>query len=204
MTTALSALQILHRALTSFESRPRENIRINVASVNALNFVMTVGVTTEKVEVTTINPPIELGSSAISGVVGGGRIRELPLNGRDWTQLATLEQNRAQLEHRLWRRHSVGRPAVLQWFWRWFAAFYFKVDNGMLTQSLSCRVATRAIPPLGRSDKRLMADVFGRRRIDRVLSDVGGVIADAFEMAPDEHQVQIATQLIRIFRHSLN
>ena len=78
---------------TGFKTEVRENIRINVASVNALNFVMTVGVTTEKIEVTTINPPIELGSSAISGVVGGGRIRELPLNGRNFLQLVALSPN---------------------------------------------------------------------------------------------------------------
>ena len=63
-----------------FKTEVRENLRINVASVNVINFVMTVGITTEKIEVTTTNPPIELGSSAISGVVGGGRIRELPLS----------------------------------------------------------------------------------------------------------------------------
>jgi Carboxypeptidase regulatory-like domain len=80
-----------------FKTEVRENVRINVASVNALNFIMTVGAATEKIEVTTVNPPIELGSSAISGVVGGGRIRELPLNGRDWTQLATLEPGVSQI-----------------------------------------------------------------------------------------------------------
>src|SRR6202048_1601824 len=66
---------------TGFKTEVRENIRINVASVNALNFVMTVGVTTEKIEGTTINPPIELGSSAISGVVGGGGIRGMAAHG---------------------------------------------------------------------------------------------------------------------------
>jgi hypothetical protein len=82
---------------TGFKTEVRENVRINVASINDISFVMTVGATTEKIEVTTTNPPIELGSSAISGVVGGGRIRELPLNGRDWTQLATLEPGVSQI-----------------------------------------------------------------------------------------------------------
>ena len=100
---------------TGFKTEVRENVRINVASVNDMSFVMTVGATTEKIEVTTINPPIELGSSAISGVVGGGRIRELPLNGRDWTQLATLEPGVSQIrtENGLGNRVQQGEGAQL-------------------------------------------------------------------------------------------
>ena len=42
-------------------------------------------------EVGGASPSIELGGTSVSTVVKGDTARELPLNGRDWTQLATLE-----------------------------------------------------------------------------------------------------------------
>ena len=43
----------------------------------------------------------------------------------------------------------------------------------------------------------LMPNVLGRGGVNGVLRHVGGVIADAFETARDENQVQIAAQLRR-------
>lgn len=47
--------------------------------------------TSSTIEVTAEAPNIDLGSAAMSAVVDGRSARELPLNGRDWTQLAQLE-----------------------------------------------------------------------------------------------------------------
>ena len=43
------------------------------------------------VEVTTEAPAVQLASSDISAVVNATTVRELPLNGRSWTDLATLQ-----------------------------------------------------------------------------------------------------------------
>ncbi|PYY20278.1 MAG: hypothetical protein DMG60_00775 [Acidobacteria bacterium] len=69
----------------------QQHLKLDVGAVRVINFNMKVGALTEKVEVSTTSSTVELGSSEISGVIGSTRITELPLNGRDWTQLATLE-----------------------------------------------------------------------------------------------------------------
>jgi len=56
-----------------------------------VNFSLSVGDVVEKVVVNEETPQVETTSSTISGVVGEAAIRELPLNGRDWLQLATLQ-----------------------------------------------------------------------------------------------------------------
>jgi outer membrane receptor for ferrienterochelin and colicin len=52
---------------------------------------MQIGHVSQKVEVTGDAPAVQLASSVISGVVSQTAVVELPLNGRDWTQLATLQ-----------------------------------------------------------------------------------------------------------------
>src|SRR6202171_2346695 len=52
-----------------FKTEVQTNLQINVGAVKIVNFILTVGAATEKIEVTTINAPIELGSSQLSGVV---------------------------------------------------------------------------------------------------------------------------------------
>ena len=64
---------------------------LTVGAQRVVNVAMHIGTINEVVRVQTEVPEVELASSEISGVVNGTTIRELPLNGRDWTQLATLE-----------------------------------------------------------------------------------------------------------------
>lgn len=52
---------------------------------------MQIGQTTETVEVTGTAMAIQLASSSIDAVVESTTVRELPLNGRSWTDLATLQ-----------------------------------------------------------------------------------------------------------------
>src|SRR5258708_33812937 len=52
---------------------------------------MAVGAVGSTVEVVAAVPNVELGSAAMRAVISGETARELPLNGRDWTQLAQLE-----------------------------------------------------------------------------------------------------------------
>ena len=67
-----------------------QNVTLQTQQVAVLNLVLEVGQVTENVTVTTDLPVIETGSSNISDVVVGRQITELPLNGRNFTQLATL------------------------------------------------------------------------------------------------------------------
>ena len=64
---------------------------LTVGAQRVLNLSLHVGGASVSVQATSDAPEVELGTSEISNVVNGTTIRELPLNGRDWTQLATLE-----------------------------------------------------------------------------------------------------------------
>src|ERR1700738_5230220 len=64
---------------------------LTVGAQRVVNVAMHLGTINEVWRVQTEVPEVELASSEISGVVNATTIRELPLNGRDWTQLAALE-----------------------------------------------------------------------------------------------------------------
>src|SRR6266478_1527463 len=81
-----------------FSTAVQSNVVLGVGAQQLLNFSMKVGETTQTVEVTTEAPLVQLTSSTLSGEVEAQTVRELPLNGRDWTQLATLEPGVAKIE----------------------------------------------------------------------------------------------------------
>jgi outer membrane receptor protein involved in Fe transport len=74
-----------------FSTAVQSGLTLTVGAVKALNIALKIGHATEKVEVTAIAPDVQLASSALSAEVDSTTERELPLNGRDWTQLATLQ-----------------------------------------------------------------------------------------------------------------
>ena len=67
------------------------NITLTVGAQRALDVAMAVGQSQQTVQVTEEAPTIQLATATISGVVQGSEVRELPLNGRDWASLATLQ-----------------------------------------------------------------------------------------------------------------
>jgi len=67
-----------------------QTITLQTQQVAVLNAVLDVGQVSENVEVTTDLPLIDAASSDIGQVVVGKQLAELPLNGRNITQLATL------------------------------------------------------------------------------------------------------------------
>jgi hypothetical protein len=69
----------------------QKGITLTVGAQQALNVSLKVGQVTQTVEVTSAPADIETSSSTISATVDATTVRELPLNGRDWTSLATLE-----------------------------------------------------------------------------------------------------------------
>jgi hypothetical protein len=75
--------------LNNFKTVTQE-VTIEVAQIAALNFQLEPGGVTEIVEVSSDAPLVESASSAIGEVVQGRQVTELPLNGRNFTQLATL------------------------------------------------------------------------------------------------------------------
>jgi len=74
-----------------FYTEMQTGIDLTVGESQVLNFTLRVGRMTQTVEVTTEAPAVQLASSSISAVVNSTTVRELPLNGRSWTDLATLQ-----------------------------------------------------------------------------------------------------------------
>ena len=78
-------------AAQGFTKVVQKGITLNVGAQQALNLTLKVGQVTETVEVSAAPPDVQTSSSTISATVDATTVRELPLNGRDWTSLATLE-----------------------------------------------------------------------------------------------------------------
>jgi hypothetical protein len=78
-------------AAPGFSSAVRTGITVTVGAQQVLNLTLQVGQVTEKVQVTGEAPTVQLATSSISAVVNSTTVRELPLNGRSWTDLANLQ-----------------------------------------------------------------------------------------------------------------
>ena len=74
-----------------FSTQTQSGITLTVGAQQTLNFSLKVGQMAENVTVTGEAPQVELTSSALSGEVNETTVRELPLNGRDWSSLSVLE-----------------------------------------------------------------------------------------------------------------
>jgi hypothetical protein len=81
-----------------FSSAVRTGITVTVGEEQVLNFILRVGQVTEKVQVTGEAPAVQLATSSIGAVVNSTTVRELPLNGRSWTDLATLQPGVAAIQ----------------------------------------------------------------------------------------------------------
>ena len=85
-------------AAAGFSTTVQSNLLLSVGQQQQLNFSMKVGETNTTVQVTEAAPQIDLTSSALTGQVESETVRELPLNGRDWTQLAILQPGVKKIE----------------------------------------------------------------------------------------------------------
>ena len=74
-----------------FSTAARKNITLNVGGSQVIDVQMKAGEVTTEVEVVQSAPLLQLGSSELTSVVDATTVRELPLNGRSWTDLATLQ-----------------------------------------------------------------------------------------------------------------
>ena len=75
-----------------FATETRTGITLTVGAQQVFNLGLKVGTAAKTVvEVTTEAPAVQLATSDISAVVNATTVRELPLNGRSWTDLAALQ-----------------------------------------------------------------------------------------------------------------
>ena len=76
---------------TGFSTLERKGITLTVGAQQTLDLTVKVGGLNQTVQVTAEAPVVESQNATISATVEQKTVVELPLNGRDWTQLATLE-----------------------------------------------------------------------------------------------------------------
>ena len=76
---------------SGFSRENAENLSLTVGANLTVNFALKIGTSSEQVEVRDTANSIDLVTSNLSEVVDSTTIRELPLNGRDWSQLITLQ-----------------------------------------------------------------------------------------------------------------
>ena len=74
-----------------FRTQARSNLELTVGASVALDQVLPVGSNVETIVVQSEVPAVQLSTSDISAVVNATTVRELPLNGRSWTDLAQLQ-----------------------------------------------------------------------------------------------------------------
>jgi Carboxypeptidase regulatory-like domain/TonB dependent receptor-like, beta-barrel/TonB-dependent Receptor Plug Domain len=74
-----------------FKTEARGGIELTVGTSAVLDQTLSVGSALETVVVRSEVPAVQLSTSDISAVVNATTIRELPLNGRSWTDLAELQ-----------------------------------------------------------------------------------------------------------------
>ena len=76
---------------TGFSTVVVDGVPLTVGAQQTVNVVLKVGETSQRVEVTDTALAVDLATSTVSEVVTGPTVRELPLNGRSWTDLAQLQ-----------------------------------------------------------------------------------------------------------------
>src|SRR6188474_1944088 len=76
--------------LSGFKKAVRTGIVLRVADEFAVDFDLATGNLTETVNVEASATPVRVLGGDVSGVITGEQVRELPLNGRNFLQLATL------------------------------------------------------------------------------------------------------------------
>ena len=76
--------------LLNFRKASRTNVVLRVADEFSIDFELAAGDVKDTVNVVASDTPVRLLGGDVSGVITGEQVRELPLNGRNFLQLATL------------------------------------------------------------------------------------------------------------------
>src|ERR1700686_3321722 len=85
-------------AAQGFASAVLTGLTLTVGAQEVLNLTLQVGHVNERVQVTAEVSTVQLASSSISAGVDSTTIREFPLNGRSWTDLAILQPGVSRIE----------------------------------------------------------------------------------------------------------
>ena len=78
-------------AAQGFSTTRQADVTLAVGAQQVLNMPLKIGEATQTIEVTGGAQLVQLSSSTLSAEVESATVRELPLNGRDWASLATLQ-----------------------------------------------------------------------------------------------------------------
>ena len=81
---------------TGFRTEVRKSVDLEVSQVARLDFMLTVGDISQTVEVRGASPVLDTETATVGTVVETRRIEELPLNGRNYLQLASLTPGATQ------------------------------------------------------------------------------------------------------------
>ena len=81
----------LRASAAGFNSAVQKDIVLNVGGTQELDLSLRTGDDSQTVTVTTGAPMVEVNSAQLGAIVDSRTVRELPINGRDWTSLAALE-----------------------------------------------------------------------------------------------------------------
>jgi hypothetical protein len=76
--------------MAGFKKASRTNVTLRVADDFGIDFELEAGAISETISVEASATPVKILGGDVSGVVTGEQVRELPLNGRNFLQLATL------------------------------------------------------------------------------------------------------------------
>lgn len=85
--------------LAGFKAEVRSGIKLTVGREAAVDLVLEVGEITEMIQVAGEAPLVDTAKSEVSGLIDDKKIRDLPLNGRTFSQLALLEPNVNAFQH---------------------------------------------------------------------------------------------------------
>jgi hypothetical protein len=77
--------------LTGFQTEVRKGIELTIGREAVVNITMSVGSVSSRVEVTSEAPLVETTNASVGYLIDEKVIRDLPLNGRNYTQLAVLQ-----------------------------------------------------------------------------------------------------------------
>ncbi len=77
--------------MAGFAKETRKGVVLAVGQEQALNFDLQVGAVEQEVTVTSAAPVVETTTASVSALVSQEQLRELPLNGRSFTDLITLQ-----------------------------------------------------------------------------------------------------------------
>jgi len=79
-----------------FQAVEQKDLRLQVDEHREVDFTLSPGAVTEKVEVSATEVAVESANPTLGQVITSQQVAELPLNGRDFVQLATLTPGTTQ------------------------------------------------------------------------------------------------------------